>query len=191
MSKSTHPLTPVAPRSGAVLAALAFALLAATTAFLILFSVLPAFYWSTRDHVELPFDLAALMRLIAMSHHAAAPALILSGEASERLGELATYVAGCFGYPFAIAKAFWRLLTSIDMSVQLPLRAMGMILAGSVVAVPVYRQVLSRTPNLRSARWIDGPRTLWFGAAIGAARNRLVALTAEFPDGIEDRKSVV
>lgn len=185
MSKSTHPLTPVASHSGAVLAGLSFALPAALTAFFILFSILPAFYWSTRDHVELPFDLAALLRLIAMSHHAAAPVLILSGEANERLSELAAYVAGCLGYPFAIGTAFCRLMTSIDMAIQLPLRVIGMVLAGWVVAVPVYRQVLSRTPKLRSARWIDGPRTLWFGAAIGAARSRLGALIAQFPEGIE------
>jgi len=185
MTKPTHALTPVAPRSGAVLTGLSFALLAAATAFLILFTMIPAFYWSTRDQVELPFDLAAISRLIARSHHAAAPVLVLSGKASERLGELTTYVAHCFGYPFAAGTAFWRLLTSIDMAAQFPLRVIGTVLAGWVVAIPIYRQVLSRTPKLRSARWIDGPRTLWFGAAIGAARSHLAALIAEFPDGIE------
>jgi fibrillarin-like rRNA methylase len=185
MSKPTHPLTPVASRSGAVLAGLSFALLAAATAFLILFAIVPAFYWSTRDQVELPFDLAAILRSIAMSHHAAAPVLSLSGDAKERLGEVAAYIAGWMSYPFAIGRAFWMLLTSIDMAIQLPLRAMGMALAGWVVAVPIYRQVLSRTPKLRSARWIDGPRTLWFGAAIGTAQSHLAALAAEFPDGIE------
>ena len=39
MSEPTHPLTPVASRSGAVLAGLSFALLAAATAFLILFAI--------------------------------------------------------------------------------------------------------------------------------------------------------
>jgi Type IV secretion-system coupling protein DNA-binding domain len=185
MSKPTHPLTPVASRSAAIVTGLSFASLASVTAFVILFTILPTFYWSTRDQVELPFDLAAILRLIAKSHHVAAPALILSGDASDRLGELARYIAGCIKYPYEIGKVFWKLLTSIDMAIQLPLRVTGTVLAGWLVATPIYRQVLSRTPKLRSARWIDGPRTLWFGAAIGAARNHLAALTAEFPDGIE------
>ncbi|MGY4330856.1 hypothetical protein ACVWWG_005273 [Bradyrhizobium sp. LB7.2] len=185
MSKPTHPLTPVASRSGAVLASLSFAALAAATTFLILFAAMPAFYWSTRDQVELPFDLTAILRLIAMSHHAATPVLDLSGKASERLAALAAYIIGWFGYPFAIGKACWALLMSIDMAIQLPLRMIGAILAGWVVAVPIYRQVLSRTPKLRSARWIDGPKTLWFGAAIGAAQTHLATLVSEFPGGVE------
>ncbi|MEK9282679.1 type IV secretion system DNA-binding domain-containing protein [Bradyrhizobium sp. ISRA442] len=184
MSKSTHPLTPVAARSGAVLTAFSFALLASITTFLILFSVVPAFYWSPRDHVELPFDLAALVRLIEMSHHAAAPTLALSGDASDRLGELAKYIGGWIMYPSEIGRAFWRTSTSIDMAIKLPIRLLGAALAGWVVAVPIYRQMLSRTPKLRSARWIDGPKTLWFGAAIGAARSHLAGFIAEFPDGV-------
>lgn len=185
MSQPLHPLTPVAPRSGAVLTGFFFALLATAAAFLILFTMMPAFYWSTRDQVELPFNLAAISRLIAMSHHMAAPVLILSDKADQRLGELAIYVAHCFRYPFAMGAAFWSLLTSIDMAIQFPLRMMSTVLAGWAVAIPIYRQVLSRTPKLRRARWIDGPRTLWFGAAIGAARSHLAALVAEFPGGIE------
>lgn len=185
MSKPTHPLTPVASRSGAVLAGLSFASLASAMAFLILFAFVPTFYWSTREQAELQFDLAALLRLIAMSHHTAAPVLVLSGEANQRLAALLAYIGGWFGYPFGFGKAGWALLITTDMAIRLPLRMVGAILAGWVVAVPIYRQVLSRTPKLRSARWIDGPKVLWFGAAIGAARSLLATSIAEFPGGIE------
>jgi hypothetical protein len=185
MSKRNHPLTPASSRSGAVLASLSFGLLATVTAFLLLFALAPASYWSTRAQVEAPFGVAALMRLIDLSHHAAAPVLDLSGPASGRLGALAAYVFSWLGYPWTLARSLWTVMISIDMTLQLPLRLVGAICTGWVVAVPIYRQVLSRTPQVRGAQWIDGPKTLWFGAAIGAARNYLAALVNEAPGGVE------
>ena len=43
---------------------------------------------------------------------------------------------------------------------------------------------LKNAPD-QACAWVDGPKTLWFGAAIGAARTYLAALVNEFPGGVE------
>ena len=185
MSKRAHPLTPVASHSRAILASIPIGLFAAAIAALLLFVVVPAHYWNPQLQTALPLNVGALQRLMSVAHSATSPFPVISGDAFHQVIYGGVYVAAGFWYLCEFIQAVFNLTAAADMDVQLPLRIVGAIMAGWAAAVPVYKHVLSRTPMMRGAPWIDGPKTLWFDAAIGAARQHLSALVREFPGGIE------
>lgn len=172
MSKRHHDLTPVPDETKARGAASGAFVLVATIVAAFMFVVLPVNGWSTVGGHQANFDIKALWDLVSDVATDAAPkypTFVDNGIAL--LIDLIAYCALWLVFPLGFLAALPSRLAEADLLVDVPIRLIGVTVAGRTAAGMVFRHVVGRAPHRRGATWIDGPKVLWFADALAAAGN--------------------
>ncbi|MDC9823277.1 type IV secretion system DNA-binding domain-containing protein [Devosia sp. ZB163] len=185
MNSKQHALTPVPDETKARGAAFTAFVLAAIVVAAFVFAILPIRGWNAVAGHTAYFDLNALVGLVGELVAEAAPIYPTSSDNGlVLLINFIGYFVEWLLVPLSFLVALPARLAGADLSTDVSIRLIGVVVAGLVAADLVFRHVASRAPHHRRATWIDGPRVLWFGEAIAAAGGLLRPMIKEAPVGV-------
>lgn len=184
MSKH-HDLTAVPDETQARIAAFGTCVLVAAIVAAFVFALVPTRSWNAFMSHEEYLSVRSLVGPLGDAASDAAPRHPPTDrDEISLLVDLVFDAARWVLFPLAFLVALPSRLADADLLVDMAIRLVGVVAAGSASADLVFRHVVGRAPYRRRATWIDGPKVFWFADAVAAAANRLWPLVKDATVGV-------